>query len=78
MEHSPREIASLLIDRATDAGGDALLEEAGVLLAYFAEAGKDYVIRKDYNGENLGVAYTHPDMIGAVVRVYDTGRRVPA
>lgn len=77
MEHSPREIASLLIDRAAAAGGDTLLEEAGVLLAYFAEAGKDYVIRRDYSGENLGVTYTHPSMIGAVVRLYDTGARVP-
>lgn len=78
MEHNPREIASLLIDRAAAEGGDKLLEEAGVLLAYFAEAGKDYVIRRDYGGENLGVTYMHPDMIGAVVRVYDTGTRVPA
>ena len=78
MKQNVSEIAGLLIKRAAASGGDKLLEEAGVLLAYFAESGGDYVIRKDYGGENLGVVYTHPDMIGAVVRVYDTGERVPA
>lgn len=78
MTQNMREIAGMLIERAAAAGGDKLLEEAGVLLAYFSEAGQEYVIRKDYAGENLGVTYTHPDMIGAVVRMYDTGRRAQA
>ncbi len=73
-----REIATQLIERASATGGDKLLEEAAIMLMYFADNGKEYVIRKDYSGENLGVTYTHPDMIGAVVKMYDTGARVPA
>lgn len=73
-----REIATQLIERASAAGGDKLLEEAAIMLMYFADNGKEHVIRKDYSGENLGVTYTHPDMIGAVVKMYDTGARVPA
>ena len=73
-----REIATQLIERASATGGDTLLEEAAIMLMYFADNGKEYVIRKDYAGENLGVTYTHPDMIGAVVKMYDTGERVPA
>ena len=78
MKNNMLEIAGQLIKRAGASGGDELLESAAVLLAHFAESGADYVVRKDYDGENLGVICTHPGMIGAVVRVYDTGARVPA
>ena len=36
----------------------------------------EYVIRKDCE-DNLGVIYLGPEMIGRVVRLIDTGERVP-
>ena len=81
------ELAGQLVERAAQHGGDKLLEEAAVLLLWFLEeraallnalgGGDQYVIRKDKE-DSLGVIYTDPALIGAVVVMRDTGRRVPS
>ena len=40
--------------------------------------GEQYVVRKDYDGANMGVIYTPPELIGAVVTQIDTGRKASA
>ena len=80
-EVRPYEVAALLRHNADMVAdyANALNDEreASAKLSKTLESREKYVIRKDYSGENLGVIYTHPDMIGTVVAICDTGERVP-
>lgn len=72
MNSSNDNLAAKLLARATEAGGDPLLEEAAILLSYILEAGQDCVVRPDSEGRNYGVIHTSADLIGTILRVYVT------
>lgn len=68
-------LATKLLARAAEAGGDTLLEEAAILAQYVIEAGQNCIVQPNAADHSYGVIYTSADLIGAVIRVYDTGAR---